>query len=307
VLKTLFAAIAIFFASIFGGHQVAVAPSQPAAAVVAVVSNETPSASTTGTASSQVSPTAGTTTIVNQYTTQPVIDRTIVKSGSGITEASLDTKLAELSNSLHQEIVAQLHSPPSSVTTFTGNTIPPADALPSTATVGGLPIATTQDVSQSSLWTASGSNIYYNGGNVGIGTTSPFAKLSIDNSGNDTVPLAIKTNGSVGNYTAQNSGIFMYDAAGQETLRIVASDPDPTATNYNTWNLYIGAQAGASNTTDNISGGYYNTGIGYQALTANTQGRYKPALGTQALFSNTTGEENTRNRRRCSVLQYDRR
>src|ERR1019366_5627445 len=92
MLKSIFAAIAIFIASIFGGHQVAVEP-QPAAAVVAVVSNETPSASTTGTVGSQSSPANATTTIINQYT-QPVIERTIVKSGSGITEASLDTKLA---------------------------------------------------------------------------------------------------------------------------------------------------------------------------------------------------------------------
>jgi trimeric autotransporter adhesin len=218
MLKSIFAAIAIFIASIFGGHQIATAPSQPAAAVVAVVSNETPSASTTGTVGSQSSPAIATTTIVNQYTTQPVIERTIVKSGSGVTEASLDTKLAELSNSLHQEIVAQLHSPPSSVTTFTGNTIPPTDALPSTATVGGVPIATTQDISQSSLWTASGSNIYYNAGNVGIGTSSPDSTLTVY--GTSTLTNLILGNGVSGSTASNPSDAYL------PSLTIAADNPN---------------------------------------------------------------------------------
>jgi hypothetical protein len=130
-------------------------------------------------------------------------------------------------------------------------------------------------------------------GKIGIGSTTPYSKLSIDASGSDVNPFSIKTNGSAGNYTPTNSGIFMYDAAGRETLRIVASDPDPEGNNYNSQNLFIGKEAGASNPSDNVSSGYFNTGIGYQVLFLNSTGNRNVAIGDQSLYSNTTGLLNT--------------
>jgi hypothetical protein len=129
-------------------------------------------------------------------------------------------------------------------------------------------------------------------GNIGIGTSNPLSRLSIDTSGSNTNPFSITTNGSTGNYTATNSALFFYDAAGTEILRIHASDPDPTYFDYNVWNLYIGRQAGYNQPSDNVSAGWSNTGVGYQALYSNTTGCCNNAFGTEALYSNVSGERN---------------
>ncbi|MEZ4156370.1 MAG: tail fiber domain-containing protein [Candidatus Paceibacterota bacterium] len=130
-------------------------------------------------------------------------------------------------------------------------------------------------------------------GQVGIGTTTPSATLTIDSSATSASPLAMYTNGAVGAYTATSSGIFMYDAAGVEMFRLVATDPDPSFSNYNTWNLYLGRQAGLSQPSDNSSAGYNNIGIGYQSLYSINQGNSNVALGNAALFDNTNGNDNT--------------
>ncbi len=128
-------------------------------------------------------------------------------------------------------------------------------------------------------------------GNVGIGITAPTAKLHIDASGANTTPLIIKTNGSAGNYTPSNSGLFIYDAAGTEIFRLFSSDPN--SGNYNSQNLYFGKEAGFSNPTNNTNAGYYNIAVGTEAMRANTTGNTNAAFGSFSLWANTIGSGNT--------------
>jgi hypothetical protein len=130
-------------------------------------------------------------------------------------------------------------------------------------------------------------------GNVGIGSSTPVAKLVVNASGSDISPLIIQTNGSAGNYTATNSAITIKDAAGNETLRIFATDPNPSDANFA--NLYIGLQAGLNQATDNSTAGNNNTGLGYQSLYSNTSGSNNFANGYFALHLNNTGSNNFAN------------
>jgi hypothetical protein len=118
----------------------------------------------------------------------------------------------------------------------------------------------------SSQWTTTGSNIYFNSGNVGIGTTTPGGKLEV--AGN------LKVSG-----TAGINGIIFPDGTTQTTAVVTPAGPFNTA---------VGTSALAANTT-----GGFNTAAGSGALSSNTSGSGDTALGQGALSSNTTGSFNT--------------
>lgn len=165
--------------------------------------------------------------------------------------------------------------------------------------------------------------IYQQAGNVGVGTSSPKAKLDVSGAVNASTsfdlggsPFAFGSSANQNAFLgfAGNSAIRgnFNTAVGSQALFSTTSGVGSTAigtdalfhnttgsgvalggsTLYNnttgTGNTAIGPYALSSNTTAD-----WNTAIGQQALLNNTTGTFNNASGTIALESNTTGNNNT--------------
>jgi len=138
-------------------------------------------------------------------------------------------------------------------------------------------------------WTISGNDIYSSvSGNVGVGTSSPVARLDVSGEVNtDSVyqidgHTVLSTRGneviSIGpGAGANNTGdysVFVGDSAGYN--------------NQSYSNVFLGRRSGYSNTT-----GYYNTFVGHESGYQNTEGYNNTFIGKSVGRNNTTGTSNT--------------
>ena len=124
-------------------------------------------------------------------------------------------------------------------------------------------------------------------GNVGIGTTSPYAKLSVvgetvssyftatTTTATSTFAGGLDLTSSTGNGLNFGSNTLFY----QNNQRFLTSSTTAAG------NLTIGYQTA---TGLDANGGLYNTGVGYQALGNATSTGYNTALGYQALKGSAT-------------------
>jgi hypothetical protein len=134
------------------------------------------------------------------------------------------------------------------------------------------------------------SQIFDNGTDVGVGTTTPGATLDVNGniSGRDNLGLPQTTKSTIGVITLGGSPFVHACCSSSAENTFIGVDAGNFTTSGVGHNTATGFKALFANTT-----GTENTATGYFALSANTNGNSNTAFGHEALQNNTSGFNNT--------------
>jgi len=135
-----------------------------------------------------------------------------------------------------------------------------------------------------STWVAN-SILYNDGTNVGVGTSSPSAKLDVNGDALVNGLTVGRGSGAVSSNTAVGANSLTSTTTGYQNTGIGYN-----SLNGNTTGLYNTAVGGRA---FELGTGDLNTAIGASALTLATTGNYNTAVGGFAMLNVTTGAENT--------------
>lgn len=143
----------------------------------------------------------------------------------------------------------------------------------------------------SSPWLTNGTNVYYNGGNVGIGTNSPLYRLQVNGDINQSTGSVLRIGGTqVFKADNTNSNLLIGKGTGTAlTGKHNVAIGNKALNKYTqSFNTAIGDSALSKNTDDGGGGSTNNTAVGYAALAGDVNGIDNVAVGNASLAASTT-------------------